>query len=231
MDRFWLRIQAPFAVFQEFQAGSYLASAPVMPPSVAYGLVLNLAGIEMRSSSPSFSDEICTDVPALRIAIGLLSKSSVCKLEQQSHSYRVGVDKRARELAQKTKGAKYWISTIKREVLVGYHGMIGVESPPLFQERVRQGLRGELSSPRYGLPFVGNTNFLLDKIELIKTPPAETVWYFQLLETDPPIADSCRLTTHIDRRDSSKTLNRLFAPSTPSPCPSEKSWVWINQAL
>lgn len=232
MDRFWLRIQAPFAVFHEFQAGNYLASAPVMPPSAAYGLVLNLAGIEIRPHAAPLLGGICTEVTALRIAIGLLSKPSKCTLDQQSHSYRIGVDKRARELANKTKGAKYWISTIKREVLVDYHGVIGVESKEDFlQERVRRGLRGELSSPRYGLPFVGNTNFLLDKIELLETPPAETIWYSQLQETDSPIAGSCRLTTRIDRQDSSKTVNKLYAPSAPSSCPAEKSWMWVNQAL
>lgn len=172
MDRFWLRLQAPFAVFQEFQAGTFLASVPVMPPTVAYGLVLNLAGIEMRPLTANSLEAICTEIPALRIAVGLLSKPMKCTLAQQAHSYRIGLDKRAQALAKKTKGAKYWITPIKRVVLVDYHGMIGVESEDdLLQERIRQGLKGAILTPRYGLPFVGNTNFLPDKIELVAMPP------------------------------------------------------------
>ncbi|MBS1808594.1 MAG: CRISPR-associated protein Cas5 [Acidobacteria bacterium] len=230
MDRFWLRIQAPFAAFQEFQAATYLASAPVMPLSTAYGLVLNLAGIEMRPLTPTSPTGICAEVPALRIAVGLLSRPVKCTLIQQFHSYRIGVDKSAQELAKKTKGAKYWISPIKREVLVDYVGMIGVESENgAFQERVKRGLRGELPTPRYGLLFVGNANCLIDKIELVETPPTQTIWYSQLQETDLLTANSCRLTTHIDRDDSSKTLKWLFVPNESSSIPSDKVWVWFNQ--
>ena len=41
-----LRLKAPFGAFRTFTAGSYRPTAPFITPSAAYGLILNVAGIE-----------------------------------------------------------------------------------------------------------------------------------------------------------------------------------------
>jgi CRISPR-associated protein Cas5t len=41
-------MEAPFAAFRTFTAGSYRPTAEFITPSAAYGLLLNVAGIEMR---------------------------------------------------------------------------------------------------------------------------------------------------------------------------------------
>ena len=43
-----LYLQAPFGVFRTFMAGSFRPTASFITPSAAYGLLLNVAGIEMR---------------------------------------------------------------------------------------------------------------------------------------------------------------------------------------
>ncbi len=43
-----LYIEAPFAACRTFTAGWYRPSATFLTPSAAYGLLLNLAGIETR---------------------------------------------------------------------------------------------------------------------------------------------------------------------------------------
>ena len=50
MEKLWLRVHAPFATYSTFRSGTYRDTMPIMPPSAAYGLILNLAGIEMRGS-------------------------------------------------------------------------------------------------------------------------------------------------------------------------------------
>ena len=102
MDALWLRIRAPFAAFRGFQAGVYRSTAPVIPPSAAFGLILNLAGIEMRDSTPGVTTLIRSDLPHLQLAIGIPlkesqtgeflpeTKSEICTLYQQLHSYPVG---------------------------------------------------------------------------------------------------------------------------------------------
>ena len=64
--------QAPFAVFRTFTAGSFRPTAPFMTPSAAYGLLLNLAGIEMRDDDgASEMTLIRSGLPHATIALGL----------------------------------------------------------------------------------------------------------------------------------------------------------------
>lgn len=225
MSRLWLRVRAPFAAFRGFQAGVYRASAPVMPPSTAYGLVLNLAGIEMRDSTPGVTTLIRADLPALQVAVGVISAPEISTLYQQLHSYPVGAS--GKELKEKTYGAKFWITPVRRELLVDYDGMIGLETDDeSLLQRIRQGLRGELDSPRYGLPFAGDNNLLIDRIDVENEPPP-TRWYTLMQSGDPPRKGSCRLTVGINRTDNSRTTSRLFAPSSEGMTqPPETAWTW-----
>src|SRR5690606_31673513 len=66
----WLRLRAPFAAFRWMQAGVYRATSPVIPPSAAWGLVLNLAGVETRGEDDGTTTQIRADAPPLCLAIG-----------------------------------------------------------------------------------------------------------------------------------------------------------------
>lgn len=236
MECLWLRIRAPFAAFRGFQAGVYRATAPVMPPSTAFGLVLNLAGIEMRDSTNRPTTLIRADLPYLRLAIGLPCKelptgelvqeteSEICTLYQQLHSYPVGAS--GKELATRTHGAKYWIVPVRREFLVGLDMVLGVKAGTQLLQKIQQGLRGELEQPRYGLPFAGDNNFLFDRIDILDEVPP-TLWYAQMQPDDPPMRGSYRLTVGIDRADNSKTTSYLYAPiDEPTNEPPETAWTW-----
>jgi CRISPR-associated protein Cas5t len=225
MKTLWLRVRAPFAAFRGFQAGVYRATSPIMPPSAAYGLVLNLAGIEMRAPTSGQTTLIRDDVPKLRIALGVVSPAERGSLYQQLHSYPVGNS--GKELAARTHGAKYWIVPVRRELLIGFDGMIGVQSADdyLFN-RIERGLRGEFDEARYGLPFAGDNNFLFDRIDIVE-PPAMTHWYTRIQPGERPRKGSCRLTVGIDRADNSKTSSYLFAPiEAQSTFPPESAWTW-----
>ena len=226
MDYLWLRAKAPFAAYRWFQAGVYRATSPVMPPSAAFGLLLNLAGIEMRAPATGLTTLIRDDLPSLCIAVGSVTRSEVCTLYQQLHSYPVGASG-SQALAPLTHGAKYWITPVRRELLVGFDAVVGVQSIDggLF-ERIRRGLRGELEEPRYGLPFAGDNNFLFDQIDIVNEPPP-TYWYTKMQANDLPRKGSCRLTVSIDRADNSRTTNLLYAPvSEPTLYPPDNAWTW-----
>lgn len=226
MDCLWLRVRAPFAAFRGFQAGVYRATSPVMPPSAALGLVLNLAGIEMRASTPGQTTLIRDDIPNLCLAIGTVAgtHSEICSLYQQLHSYPVGNS--GKELASRTHGAKYWIVPVRRELLVGLDVVLGIQADSTLFKRISQGLRGELDQPRYGLPFAGDNNFLFDQIDIVEAPPP-TQWYVRMQATDPPRRGSCRLTVGIDRADNSKTTSLLYAPvDEPTVYPPDNAWTW-----
>ncbi|MEM9007459.1 MAG: type I-MYXAN CRISPR-associated protein Cas5/Cmx5/DevS [Cyanobacteria bacterium P01_F01_bin.86] len=223
----WLRIRAPFAAFRGFQAGVYRATAPVMPPSAAFGLVLNLAGIEMRHRTSGPTTLIRQDLPCLRLAIGTIpeTESEVCSLYQQLHSYPVGNS--GKELKKRTQGAKYWIVPVRREFLVGLDLVLGVQTQEIsLLEKAVQGLRGELNESRYGLPFAGDNNFLFDRIDILDSPLSAR-WYVQMQPDDPPLRGSYRLTVGMNRADNSKTTSYLYAPlEEPTNDPPELAWTW-----
>jgi CRISPR-associated protein Cas5t len=224
MHTFWLRVSAPFAAFRGFQAGVYRSTAPVMPPSAAYGLVLNLAGIEMRDYSNPKTTEIRKDLPNLRLAIGAIKTFEKSSVYQQLHSYPVGNS--GKELAPLTKGAKFWITPVRREMLIDYVGVIGVQTEDeTLREKVQKGLRGEIKR-EYGLPFAGDNNFLFDKIEISDEPPEEVIWYVQHQPDDKQVKGSCRLYIGINRTDNSKTISEIFVPkeNLSHPLP-ENAWT------
>lgn len=226
MNSLWLRVRAPFAAFRGFQAGVYRATSPVMPPSAAFGLILNLAGIEMRSSLSGPTTLIRDDIPKLRIAIGIISPAEKGSIYQQLHTYPVGNS--GKDFAARTHGAKYWIVPIRRELLIGFDGVIGVQSAEdILFNRIQMGLRGEIDEARYGLPFAGDNNFLFDRIDVIDAPPPTTRWYTRIQPDDPPRKGSYRLTVGINRADNSKTSSFLYAPSTEaSSFPPDIAWTW-----
>ena len=229
MDTLWLRIQAPFAAFRAFQAGVYRSTAPIMPPSTAFGLVLNLAGIEMRENTDAPITQIRSDLPCLEIAIGSVAdtESEVCTLYQQLHSYPVGNSGKD-NLKPRTQGAKYWITPVRRELLAGLDMVLGVKGDREVLARVLQGLNGEFNSSRYGLPFAGDNNFLFDRITPIQIqdiPP--THWYIRMDGDSSPMAGSCYLTVGIDRLNNSKTSKFLYAPIEESTGdPPTEAWTW-----
>jgi CRISPR-associated protein Cas5t len=225
MEALWLHIQAPFAAFRGFQAGVYRSTAPVMPPSTAYGLVLNLAGIEMRAEMNGPITLIRPDLPALSLAIGTVRPSEVSTLYQQLHSYPVGAS--GKELGERTHGAKFWIVPVRRELVVDLDMMLGVRGDAQILSQVVQGLRGQGVGERYGLPFAGDNSFLLDRITVMDTPLASQ-WYTPMNSDDSPRRGSCRLTVSIDRANNSKTTSKLFAPlATRSTAPPEEAWTWV----
>ena len=227
METLWLRIQAPFAAFRAFQAGVYRSTAPIMPPSTAFGLVLNLAEIEMREKTDSPITQIRKDLPCLELAIGSVadSVSEISTLYQQLHSYPVG-NSGEKTLKPLTKGAKYWITPVRRELLVGLDMVLGIRGDKEVLAKAVQGLKGEFNPTRYGLPFAGDNNFLFDRIEPIQEIPP-THWYVRMKANSSPMAGSCYLTVGIDRSDNSKTSKFLYAPQD-SPCndPPPEAWTW-----
>lgn len=220
----YLHIKAPFAAFRSFQSGSFRSTTPILSPSTVYGLILNLAGIEQRTATdePITLIKQAEDLPQMEIAIASVKPSEVAVLSQQLHSYPVGSS--GKELAKKIYGAKYWISPVRREVLIDLELIVGIKAENSLCDRIKQGLNGELTEPRYGLPFAGDNNFLFDDIQVLKSPPMAR-WYSPINNNSPPSRGKCRLTTWIDRADNTKTKTKIFAPTDFVLEPPESAWI------
>jgi CRISPR-associated protein Cas5t len=219
----FLRIEAPFAAFRWLQAGVYRGTFPVIPPSAAWGLALNLAGIETRGPLNEPVTSIRPDAPHLWIAVGALRAGQRSTLYQQLHTYPVG--SAGKELKPRTHGAKYWIAPAKRELLVGLSCVVGVRGEATVVDRIPDGLRGVLEGPRYGLPFAGDNQFLFDRIDVVDVP-GDARWYVPLGGGESR-KETTRLTTNIHRGDASRTVTPLFAPTSPQACPGV-AWVDVG---
>jgi CRISPR-associated protein Cas5t len=236
----WVEIKAPFAAFRPFVAGWYRPTAGFITYTSAYGLLLNVARIDMRLGEHEEGHDGKTPttllkaeaLPRFRLAMGVpegAGPTLVGSLFQQLHSYPVGTDSGiAPELAQ---GRKNHITPVRREILSNFHALAVVDSADgAFEASVRDGLSGRLNSGRYGLPFLGDNNYLLDCLE--EVPPRAARWYSLVVQREGrPREHTTRLTTSIDRADMSATRSALFAPETlASDQPPETAWVPVGSA-
>lgn len=220
----YLLLKAPFAAFRSFQSGSYRSTTPIPSPSTVYSLLLNLAGIEQRTAidEPITLIKRAEDLPLMEIAIASVKPPETAVLAQQLHSYPVGNS--GKELAQKTFGAKYWITPVRREILIDLELIVGIRAESSLCDRIKQGLNGELDEPRYGLPFAGDNNFLFDDIQVLKSPPMAR-WYSSINQDSPPSRGKCRLNTWIDRADNTNTQTKIFAPTDFVLEPPRSAWI------
>jgi CRISPR-associated protein Cas5t len=127
----------------------------------------------------------------------------------------------------RTKGSKYNVIPVRREFLSNLKGYIMIDANRQLEEQVRKGWVGEISR-RFGLPFVGDDNFLLDRLEEVQTPEA-ALWFTRVEESDKGLAEGqFRSTILIDREDSSKSRSILVVPGRQkTPQPPEKAWVLV----
>lgn len=235
MEEFFIHVKAPFAAFRYFQAGNYRVTMPTMPHSAAYGLILNLAGIEMRTAKNekttliknavkdySFKNE--HTVPSFKIAIGDLENTSRGSVYQQLHDYPPA----AKEIQLlRAKGTKPRILPTRREFLIGLNTVIGIKTEiPEFKQIIQDGLNGGTEN-RYGLPFAGDNNFLFDSIEVLDNPNIPAIWYYPVSADEIPETETVRLTVGINRLDNSETKAPLFAVTKEKSFePPSDAWVW-----
>jgi len=229
----FLYVQAPFAACRTFTAGWYRPTATFLTPSAAYGLLLNVAGIDSRLREEDETHDgktpastMRTGLPAGRIALGapiytLVGRRQVSlpveeryprvqTVYQQLHNYPVGTS--GSERAESAHGNKYNITPVRREYLSELRAIIGVDGNPELEDRIRRGLRGEFNAGRYGVPFLGDNAFLLDRLEE-RPPVPEAHWYERVTESgDGPRPRTTRLTILIDRAELAHTTSALFAP-------------------
>lgn len=220
----FLELDAPFSAFRWLQAGVFRGTFPVISPSAAWGLALNLAGIETRGTVDEVVTQIRSDAPALEIAVGVIQSGQRSTLYQQLHGYPVGSS--GKELRARAHGQKFWIAPAKRELLVGLVCRVGVRGDAAMVDRIPLGLAGTLEGDRYGLPFAGDNQFLFSRIDVV-SDDGTARWFVPLQPGDAPPA-STRLTTVIDRADASRTVAPVFAPTQePCACP-EGAWTRIG---
>ncbi len=237
-----LRIKAPFAAFRYMTAGSFRPTAPFITPAAAYGLVLNLAGIESRrDDGKAIMTLMRDDLPSFELALGLNAPALPDEqtLFQQLHNYPVGSSGKSRE--EDCKGAKYNIQPIRRGFLTGLDAAIVIRNNADVIASARQGLvegaAGLLAGgqSRYGVPFLGDNNFMIDVLrEESSEKPIRWFYKVQLQDVEPEDLPPqlSRMPIWIDRAEMHHTVTGLFAISEqPSLEPPDKAWTFVGPPI
>jgi CRISPR-associated protein Cas5t len=257
-------LEAPFAAFRTFTAGWYRPTATIVTPSAAYGLLLNVAGIETRLREGQEGHDgktpaslIRNGLPAADIAIGSpmfrfhgrrrvpVSETDVFPrmqtVYQQLHNYPVGKGNKVEDpenpgekvyqgdlAARRSGGNKHNITPVRREYLSDVRAVIAIKTDANTECLVRRGLSDNPPRPRYGVPFLGDNAFLIDRLELL-TEPGRVRWHEKVTSACDagPRERTTRLTVLIDRADLSRTSSALFAPGEPSDAVPNSAWVSI----
>jgi len=228
----YLRVRAPFGAFRTFTAGSYRPTAPFVTHSAAYGFLLNLAGIESRlDDKESVATLMNPGLPRFELALGAFSFPEQQSSFQQLHNYPVGSSKREHQEA--CFGGKYNIQPIRREFLSGIDSCLVMRGNDDLEREVLQGASPSgAPGSYYGIPFLGDNAFLVDRIDILEGPK-ESHWYRMLEAEEEGIRDGlCRLTVWVDRMDASKTRAPLFYPSPEkSSDVPDSAWVEVGPPL
>jgi CRISPR-associated protein Cas5t len=224
-----LYVQAPFAVFRTFTAGSFRPTAPFMTPSAAYGLLLNLAGIEMREDDgTSEMTLIRSGLPSAAIALGALEMPGQHSVYQQLHNYPIG--NTGKDHAPNTMGNKYNIVPARRALLSNLRAYVCLRGNPELEQEVLDGLAGERE--RYGIPFLGDNNFLPDRIDAKDYAELQAAYWYVRVQPNEETSlsgDVARLTVTIDRADMSLSVSRLYRPlQVPAKEIPELAWTTVQ---
>ena len=234
----WLAIEAPFAACRPMMAGWHRPTAGFLTHSAAYGLILNVAGIESRlgEHQPGHPGGVPASVtraglPTFRLALGLPEGAGLPRVGtvfQQLHNYSVAAGN-AGIKPEFALGRKNNIAPVRREILSNLRAVAAVQADDDFTEIIRRGLRGGRDDRRYGLPFLGDNNFTLDRLEEIAPGPARWFALVGAGSGEPPRAGTTRLTTYVDRVTPVGTRSTLFTPTEDaSATPPESSLVPVG---
>jgi CRISPR-associated protein Cas5t len=237
----WLAIEAPFAAFRPMTAGWHRPTAGFLTHSAAYGLILNAAGVETRlgEHEPGHPGGVPATVtrpglPSFRLALGLPEGADLPRagtVFQQLHNYSVAAGN-AGIKPEFALGRKNNIAPVRRELLSGLRAVAAVEADGDFVELIRRSLRGGRNDRRYGLPFLGDNNFTLDRLDEVEPRPARWFALADSARGEPPRAGTARLTVYVDRLTPVGTRSALFTPTgETSAAPPEPSLVPVGDPL
>lgn len=210
----FLYFKAPFGAFKPFQSVEMLATSEFLTYSAAYGLLLSLAGIDSRN--PQVKRRYANSC----IALGTTRLPRKGRVFQQLHK---GTGK------EKDKGRKPSIDTFWREMLYDkIEGYIGLEHPEL-ESLVSQGVQEPSTLHYWGLPFLGDNNYFIEKLDVVE-PPIQCQWFHRLTQDDKSSGEQLfYLSVWTDYEDSTQSRSSLFRLNQETPnLLDTSSNVWVR---
>lgn len=239
----FLYFKAPFGAFRFFQSIEMAMTADFVTHSAAYGLLLGLAGIPRESKK---------DHAGARIALGLKGERLPLRgrVYQQLHRVKGGLEEPGnRKAFERSKGTKPDIRPYFREFLFGvksynhdstdevssaryrlhgFEGYIGLNHPPL-EELVFKGVEEPATLDCWGLPFMGDNNFFLERIE-VSNQPSSCRWFSKYQGQSLPRGERLHyLSVWTDYEIDSRSGILPFTLTSIQESPPNEAWIPIQE--
>jgi CRISPR-associated protein Cas5t len=207
----YIYFRAPFAAFRPFRNVELSPTAEFLTHSAAFGILLGLAGIERNLKKKYVGAHIsigCLRMPTVERSLQLLIQG-----------------KRKFEIE---KGGNFKLRPFVREVLCGIEGYIGLEHTEL-EQLVKQGIDAPTTLDYWGIPFMGDNNFFIERLDL-KGNPEPCQWLCEVGE-DLHIQGQklFYLSVWTDYVNSEKSDSRLFYLGEKTNSPPQSAWIPIQE--
>ena len=186
-----LHIKAPLGVSRQLSTESHRGTYPVLSHTTLYGLLCNLAGVEMRVYDPNFKNmAIRTDLPKIGIRVGYVSLPMHSRLFEHTLKKMKNGDKKS-EIGDVGKACRQFIKPKRTDYLTKLDLYVEVSARSELIDRIRRYITGVnvdtilgTDKVRYGLPFIGTNNCTVQSIDIVDTfPDGELYWLNHMTKT------------------------------------------------
>lgn len=177
-----LHVKSPTGVSRMFSPNTYRATYPVFAPSILYGFLCNLAGIEMRLKNPTYDNvSMCDDLP--NIGIKVAYKTLPIPYELFQHTLKTVKNTKTLKLNNvHQQSVRQSIRPMKSGYLYGIDMWIELTASNEIIRRIRNALNGIIDplmntgGYRYGHLFLGDSTCLVSYIAEKSIPNDDMYW-------------------------------------------------------
>ena len=206
----FIYFKAPFGAFRPLKTVELATTTEFITYSAAYGLLLGLAGVD-RQRKKEFA--------GTRIAIGCKRLPRIGRTFQQLiQGKRV----------MSGDGGQLNLRPFWREVLFDLEGYIGLDNPSL-EALVTEGINEPTTLDYWGLPFMGDNNFFLERIE-VRDKPELCQWFYPF--TGNRLQRGGRLhflSVWTDYEANTRSRGLLFTLTQQQESPPLDAWIHITE--
>lgn len=226
----FVHFKAPFGAFRFFQSVEMAVTADFVTHSAAYGLLLGLARITRDDKKKYLGARIALGVKGNKLPLRGRVYQQLHWIKKEGRVVK-GKGEPLPVAIERSKGTKPDIRPYVREFLHGLEGCIGLDCPEHveLEELVKRGIGQPETLDNWGLPFLGDNNFFIERLNASQEPSA--CRWFSLYKGGllPPVERLHYLSVWTDYESNSRSGSLPFALTDVSQSPPQGAWIKIEE--
>lgn len=214
-----LHIKAPCGVSRQLSTENHRGTYPILSHTTLYGLLCNLAGVEMREYDSIVGNMVIKDnLPTLGIRIGYVKIPMQSRLFE--HTLKLMKNAELKNgLGETRRVCRQFIKPKRSDYLVDLDFYVEVLCDIDLINRMKRYLSGINVDPikgtdttRYGLPFIGSNSCTIQSIDVVDVYPDQLFWVNRMsVSTQKEHLLGVSMPVWIDRRNPNNTKYQQFS--------------------